>query len=155
MPSKEEAYLHDDIAKAQRGLREGQLLIVSVVGSAHNKAEFVDDFVNTAQLAVRAGANVIEANFSCPNVVTGEGKIYSNPDQVFDIASKMVRALGDVPLLIKVGVFDEPAQMKNVIKAAARAKVKGIAGINTLSMKVSPLSKSFCAFFFFLFYSIS
>lgn len=136
MPSQDSAFLLEDIAKAKKGISEGQVLIVSVVGSSCDKSEFVDDFVNTALLAVRAGASIIEANFSCPNVVTGEGKIYSNPNGVFDIASAMTRALGDVPLLIKMGVFEEQEQLKSVIKAAARAKVRGICGINTLSMKV-------------------
>lgn len=136
MPSKDAAFLQEDIGKALKGISEGQVMIVSVVGSATDKSEFVDDFVNTARIAVNAGAPIIEANFSCPNVVTGEGKIYSNPDAVYNIASSMVRSLGDTPLLIKVGVFDDPQQMRNVFKAAARAKVRGIAGINTLSMKV-------------------
>ena len=149
MPSKDAAFLHDDITKAHQGLSEGQVLIVSVVGSATDKSEFVDDFVNTAQLAVKAGAKIIEANFSCPNVCTGEGKIYSNPEGVYNIASAMVRALGDVPLLIKMGVFDDPEQLRSVIKAAARAGVRGICGINTLSMKVlsSSLSSLFLVFF--------
>jgi len=136
MPSKDAAFLHEDIGKAVQGIKEGQVLIVSVVGSTTEKAEFVDDFVTTALLAVKAGATIIEANFSCPNVVTGEGKIYSNPDGVYNIASALVKALGHIPLLIKVGVFDDPAQMRNVFKAAARAGVRGISGINTLSMKV-------------------
>lgn len=137
MPSKDAAFLHEDIGRALKGISEGQVMIVSVVGSATDKSEFVDDFVNTAKIAANAGARIIEANFSCPNVVTGEGKIYSNPDGVYNIASSMVKALGDVPLLIKVGVFEEPDQMRSVFKAAARTGVRGIAGINTLSMKVS------------------
>ncbi len=143
MPSKDAQFLMEDIKRAKEGISDGQVLIVSVVGSACDKAEFVDDFVNTAKLAVNAGANIIEANFSCPNVVTGEGKIYSNPNGVYDIASAMVRALGDIPLIIKVGVFDQPDQMKEVFKAATRAKVRGICGINTLSMQVIFITSSF------------
>jgi len=136
MPSREAEFLYTDIRKAKDELAEGQLLIVSVVGSACDKADFVDDYIRAAQIAVKAGAPVVEANFSCPNVVTGEGKIYSNPNAVQEIAASLVKSLGDVPLLIKVGVFDDKDQMRETFKAAARAGVKGISGINTLSMKV-------------------
>jgi len=136
MPSREEEFLHKDIHKAKTELKDGQLLIVSIVGSACDKKDFVDDYIRAAQIAVNSGAEVIEANFSCPNVVTGEGKIYSSPSGVYDIASSIVKSLGHIPLLIKVGVFDDKAQMREVFKAAARAGVKGICGINTLSMKV-------------------
>jgi len=107
-----------------------------VVGSACEKHDFVQDFIQASSVAVRAGASIIEANFSCPNVVTGEGKIYSNASSVYEIASKMVNALGSTPLILKMGVFDKKEEMKEVFEAAARAGVRGIAGINTLSMKV-------------------
>lgn len=136
MPSREAEFLYTDIKKARDELEEGQLLIVSVVGSASDKKDFVDDYIRAAKIAVDAGAPVIEANFSCPNVVTGEGKIYSNPVAVEEIASSLVKAIGNIPLLIKVGVFDDKDQMRAMFKAAARAGVKGISGINTLSMKV-------------------
>jgi dihydroorotate dehydrogenase len=136
MPSREAEFLYTDIRKAKDELAEGQLLIVSVVGSACDKKDFVDDYIRAAKIGTDAGAPVIEANFSCPNVVTGEGKIYSNPVAVEEIASNLVKSLGDVPLLIKVGVFDDKEQMREMFKAAARAGVKGISGINTLSMKV-------------------
>jgi len=136
MPSREAEFLYTDIRKAKNELAEGQLLIVSVVGSACDKSDFVEDYVRAAKIGVDAGAPIIEANFSCPNVVTGEGKIYSNPVAVEEIASSLVKSLGDVPLLIKVGVFDDKDQMREMFKAAVRAGVKGISGINTLSMKV-------------------
>jgi dihydroorotate dehydrogenase (NAD+) catalytic subunit len=136
MPSREAEFLYADIKKAKDELSEGQVLIVSVVGSACDKKDFVDDYVRATKIAVDAGAPIVEANFSCPNVVTGEGKIYSNPVAVEEIASTLVKSLGDIPLLIKVGVFDDKDQMREMFKAAVRAGVKGIAGINTLSMKV-------------------
>jgi len=136
MPSREAAFLHQDIQTAKAALSEGQALVVSVVGSACNKKDFVEDFINTAKIAVDAGASIIEANFSCPNVVTGEGKIYNNDHSVYEIGGSMVKALGEVPLVLKVGVFEEKEEMKKVFEAAARAGVRGIAGINTLSMKV-------------------
>eukprot|EP01112_Ceratiomyxa_fruticulosa_P006202 TRINITY_DN16991_c0_g1_i1.p1 TRINITY_DN16991_c0_g1~~TRINITY_DN16991_c0_g1_i1.p1 ORF type:complete len:442 (+),score=88.84 TRINITY_DN16991_c0_g1_i1:135-1328(+) len=146
MPSRDREYLKEDIKKAREGIKEGQVLIVSVVGSVgggcSNKEEgsndFFDDYVNTAVFAVQCGAQMIEANFSCPNVVTGEGKIYSNPSSVFEISSRMVKELNktNTPLIIKVGVFDSEILMRQVFHQAVLAGVKGICGINTLSMKV-------------------
>eukprot|EP01113_Clastostelium_recurvatum_P025873 TRINITY_DN3108_c0_g1_i5.p1 TRINITY_DN3108_c0_g1~~TRINITY_DN3108_c0_g1_i5.p1 ORF type:complete len:245 (+),score=73.65 TRINITY_DN3108_c0_g1_i5:64-798(+) len=90
MPSRDKEYLRQDIRAARDGLEEGQVLIVSVVGTpggcnAPATHDFFQDFVDTAVFAAESGAQIIEANFSCPNVVTGEGKLYGNPDVVYKV----------------------------------------------------------------------
>jgi dihydroorotate dehydrogenase (NAD+) catalytic subunit len=139
MPSRSPEYLRFDIAKANAQTKKGQVLIVSIVGSPTQKEqpkEFISNFIETACFAKDCGAKIIEANFSCPNVSTGEGCIYYNPDVVQEISTKLVKALNGVPLIIKVGIFPEKHLMKRTFMAAAKAGVRGISGINTISMKV-------------------
>jgi dihydroorotate dehydrogenase len=131
-PSRSQKYLEEDIPKAKACLKKGQLLIVSVFGTTK------EEYVETARLAKMWGAPVVEANFSCPNVGKSEGSLYTNAESVYAIASKMVQALRSTPLVIKVGVFPSPIQMRAVLIAAARAGVRAVSGINTISMKVSP-----------------
>ncbi len=136
MPSSSREFLVEDIAKAKAALQKGQLMIVSVVGTPGETEDLADDYVAAAEIALAGGAEVIEANFSCPNVVTGEGHIYTNPDTVAHIAKKLVAVLGDVPLVIKIGVFQDKALMREVLIAAAGAGVQAVCGINTIGMKV-------------------
>jgi len=113
MPSKSREFLEEDIPRANEYLTEGQIMIVSVVGTASfsndkvaDSTNFIRDFVETALFAKKCGAKMIEANFSCPNVTTGEGSIYQNPSSVHCIAKAIVQALGDdCPLILKVGAF--------------------------------------------------
>lgn len=136
MPSKDCDYLLRDIEKANNSIRKGQVMIVSVVGTPQEGINFVQDFRKTASIAKEAGAKIIEANFSCPNVTTGEGSIYTNPDTVYNLARNLVQEIGDIPLVIKVGYFTDIENMKKVFINAARAGVRAICGINTMGMKV-------------------
>lgn len=136
MPSSSREFLVEDIARANKDIAEGQVLIISVVGTPREGEDFVEDFVRTAQIAASAGAQIIEANFSCPNVVSGEGNICYNPESVFKIASQIVKAIGDIPLIIKVGYYADSIVLQKVLIAAARAGVRAVCGINTIGMKV-------------------
>jgi dihydroorotate dehydrogenase len=142
MPSQSPDFLLEDIDRANRSLQEGQVMIVSVVGTPNRGMSFAEDFVHTAILAVEAGAKIVEANFSCPNVEKAEGILYNSPETVHEYTRLIAKAIQPVPLLIKVGVFPNVHQMKSVFLAAARGGCAGICGINTVSMKIDPpLSK--------------
>jgi dihydroorotate dehydrogenase len=130
MPSQSPEFLEEDIPRANSGLGEGQVLVVSIVGGSEQ------DFVNTALLAKKSGAKIIEANFSCPNVKSKEGSLYTNPEEVFQVCSALTDVLKEVPLIIKVGVFPDSRVMKEVLIAMARSGARAISGINTISQKV-------------------
>lgn len=136
MPSKSPSFLEEDIPKANASLKKGQVMIVSVVGTPRSGISFIDDFVAAAKLAKNCGAKIIEANFSCPNVDKNEGCLYMSPDTVSAIGSALVKAIAPIPLIIKVGLFASTQQMQDVMLAAARANIRSIAGINTISMSV-------------------
>ncbi len=136
MPSKSPEFLHEDIPRANASLREGQVMVVSVVGSVRENCTFIEDFVQAALLAKSAGAKIIEANFSCPNVDKSAGCLYMSPATVLDLGVAIVKAIAPIPLIIKVGTFSSDDQMRDVFCAAAKAGIRAISGINTVSMSV-------------------
>lgn len=119
------------IAQARALLSSEQILIVSVYGSGNNRQEQIDDFVATAHIATLGGAHIIEANLSCPNINNNE-YIYKDPALVHDICKAITTATPDIPLIIKVGVFDTLEQTRAVILAAHAAGASGICGINSI-----------------------
>ena len=136
IPSRDESFLLEDIQRANRELAPGQVMIVSVVGTHREGEDYIEDFVETARIALKAGAKIIEIDLSCPNVSACEGSLYTNLDALYEISSKVKQLIGEIPLIIKVGVIDTPELMKSIMVEAKRAGVDAICGINTVSMKV-------------------
>lgn len=136
MPSQDPDFLRTDIARAKAALKPGQLLIVSAVGTPRPGQDFTADFMEAVTMAKEFGGEIVEANFSCPNVCTGEGSLYTNPETVKDLGSKLVEALGGTPLILKIGFFRDLQIMRQVFIAAAQAGVRGISGLNSVAMKV-------------------
>ncbi len=139
MPSRSRDYIAKDIARGNRNLKRGQVMPVSVVGTPKPQGsfmEFVLDFVDVAVFAKECGAKIIEANFSCPNVCTREGSIYTDPKSAYTIAKELVKALQGTPLIVKLGLFPNESLMKETLVACAKAGVQAICGINTISMKI-------------------
>jgi orotate phosphoribosyltransferase len=129
--SMDPEFTKSDIAKAKQSLLEGQVLIVSIFGNT------VDEWIQTAQLAVEGGADIIEVNFSCPNLNTNNEPIYLRPDDVFYITHAIVQSIpAHIPLIIKCGVFTDHTLMRDMLVAAAHAGAQGICGINSVPMKV-------------------
>lgn len=135
-PSMPRDFLMHDISAARSSLSKGQVLIVSVFGSPEFAADIQEDFVQAALLAKEAGAHIIEANFSCPNLNNKAGCIYADPENSHAIAAAMVKAISPVPLLVKMGRFYDKEQLRQVLIGLAKAGVRGICGINTVAMKV-------------------
>jgi dihydroorotate dehydrogenase len=138
MPSKSPDFLLQDIESAKRSLSKGQVMIVSIVGTPNRGISFADDFVRAALLAREAGAPLIEANFSCPNVDKADGILYQSPETVHEYTRLIATAIHPIPLILKVGVFESRHQMKSVLLAAARGGAKAICGINSVSMEIHP-----------------
>ncbi|MEM1282208.1 MAG: dihydroorotate dehydrogenase [Chlamydiota bacterium] len=138
MPSRSHEYLAKDIPKAMKLLHRGQVMIVSIVGTPNGNDfdSFLQDFITVAKQAKEYGAKIIEANFSCPNVTTGEGELHTNPETVRTLTSALTKAIGDIPLIIKVGIFEDLRVMEETLIAAAQGGARAICGINTISMKV-------------------
>jgi dihydroorotate dehydrogenase (NAD+) catalytic subunit len=136
MPSMCQEFLLEDLANANDHLAPGQVLVVSFVGTPVEGEDFFKDFVEGAVFCKDAGAKILEANFSCPNVVSKEGSLYMSADSVFTLGKKIKSAVKSTPLIIKVGLFPDKESMRKVFIAAAKAGVDAISGINTISMQV-------------------
>ncbi len=132
-----------DIAQARKSLTEGQVLIVSVFGTEQMERTLIEDFAYTAQLAQESGAHIIEANLACPNIASCK-PMHIDAKLVYEISKKIVKSI-KIPLIIKVGTFENQQQLKETLYAAARAGVRGVCGINTIPMNVvdSNLQASF------------
>ncbi len=135
MPSKDVVEWQADIELANSYLIEGQVMPVSVAGTPGPGVDLADDYARLAAMAVEAGAKIIEANYSCPNVDTGEGAIFCDPESSAKISKKIRAAIGNTPLFIKMGFFPDAAVLKKVVAANAPF-IDGIAGINTVTMNV-------------------
>lgn len=136
IPSQDRDFLLKDIARANDLMAEGQVLIVSIVGTPREGEDFVQDFALASRLAKEGGAKIIEADFSCPNVASCEGSIHTDPPSVYKISKAIREEIGATPLVIKLGVIEEKERLEQVMIAAARAGVDAVCGINTVSMKV-------------------
>lgn len=124
-----------DIAQARQSLHEGQVLIVSVYGSGDSVEHQAADFAAAATLAYQGGAHCIEANLSCPHV-GGQGLVYQNPETVAAICKAIDQAVPSLPLIIKVGIFENKESLRATLRAAAQAGARGVCGINTVPVRV-------------------
>lgn len=133
-PSRDREFLAADIARSRDCLHEGQVLVVSCVGSEWPETTFSQDYVDTARFAKEVGAPIIEINFSCPNVSSRDSSLYLDPEGAFDIASKVVKAVAPIPVIVKTGVFPNLDSQRALFLAMARAGVQALCGINTIPM---------------------
>lgn len=138
MPSMAPEIWREDVRRARKGLATGQILIVSVVATpAENPTpdEVADDFAKCAAWAAEAGADAIEANFSCPNVCSAEGSIYMDPAFSRQIGLRIRGAIGQMPLLLKIGQYKTSDEMRRFLQAL-NGVANGITLVNAISRPV-------------------
>lgn len=138
MPSMQPEVWREDVARTKEGLLPGQALIVSVVATPQEgwgREEVAEDFAKCARWAAEAGADVVEANFSCPNVCTAEGTIYQDADLSRFIAGETRSAVGDKPLLLKLGHFPERDRLREFLRAMDGV-ASGLTLVNGISRPV-------------------
>ena len=122
MPSVAPEVWRPDIREARSKLRDGQILIVSVVATPSetpSRESITADFAQCAAWAVESGADVIEANLSCPNVCSAEGTIYHDPEFCRAVSTRIREAIGPKPLLLKTGLFADSDAMLRFLHAVA------------------------------------
>lgn len=142
MPSRAPEKWMPDVEAAVKALRDEQILIVSVVGTyeLYKGDALLDDFVEVARMAERAGAKAIELNLSCPNTLAEDGDgmgkpICENPGHTRAIVQAVRSGLKpDTKLVAKLGYL-APIRLAEVIEPIAE-EVDAIAGINTWQVKV-------------------
>jgi dihydroorotate dehydrogenase (NAD+) catalytic subunit len=132
MPSKAPEVWMADVAKARAALGPRQVLIVSVVATpaeGGGERELVADFANLTAMAREAGAHVVVANLSCPNVCTAEGEIFHDARLSGKVARAMRKAAGRVPVLLKIGHLPERRHLASVLKAVS-GHASGVVMVN-------------------------
>src|SRR3954462_10916275 len=138
LPSMAPEVWREDVTRAKQGLSPGQVLIVSVVATPPDGATvdaFATDFALCAAWAAEAGADIVEANFSCPNVCSAEGSVYLDAKLSRAIACRIRSALGRTPLLLKVGDFGSAARLSDFLRA-----VSGVAdGVTMVNCLIRPV----------------
>lgn len=138
MPSKEPAGWREDVARARERLAHGQVLSVSVVASpaeGWGVLEIAEDFRQLAAWAKDAGAQAVEANLSCPNVRTAEGQLYQSSDASRMICERVREALGETPLVLKIGLFERREQAEAFIEAV-EPYAAALSSVNSMSAYV-------------------
>lgn len=138
-PSRGPEFWVDDLKKAVSHQGDGQLLIMSVVGSIQDgfsEEDYWNDFAHAAELAASTGVEAIELNLSCPNVAT-EGVLCYNPEAVVEISKRAKEAVGNVPLIGKFGYFstDQQELLEQIITDASEY-LSAISAINTIAAPV-------------------
>ena len=122
-----------DIFKHLKENYPGKFLLASIMGRNEEEWEYL------SRAVTEAGADAIELNFSCPNMV--EDGTGSDVGQCPDLVELFTRAAcrgTNIPVIAKltpnVGTMSEAAE------AAKRGGAKGIAAINTIKslIEVSP-----------------
>lgn len=116
------------LAQARRSLLTGQIMVVSVYGAGETEEEVVNDFVFLAQRVQEIGIHAVELNLSCPNV---KGWSYTNREFVQRVV-RSVKQVVAIPVTVKVGVFIDDQQARDIICAIAHAGAQGISGINSI-----------------------
>lgn len=129
----------EDLKKALEYEKEGQLLIMSVVGTIQDgfsQDDYYDDFAKAAKLAASAGVKTIEINLSCPNVAN-EGILCYTKEAVITVCKRVKEAIGDVPLIAKFGYFsaEQEGLLEEILKEI-QPYIAAISAINTLPAPV-------------------
>jgi dihydroorotate dehydrogenase len=138
MPSADPREWQADLRMAAQALPHGKALIVSVVASPEphwSLQEIAVDFARCAELAIAAGAQIIEANLSCPNVCSAEGTLYHDGAASRIVARQIRDAIGNVPLLLKIGLFPDAAKLSEFLHGI-HGIADGITLVNCITREV-------------------
>ena len=131
MPSADPEVWVADLAHAKSLLSPGQVLVLSVVGTADDpNDDLISDFVRCGRLASEAKPHALEINLSCPNVYGDEGSLCSNPEAAGLICKRLADKVRDIPILVKIGYLPEP-QLKALFLAVYK-HISGFTAINTM-----------------------
>lgn len=137
VPSLDPVEWMADVSRARGMLTEGQILIVSVMGTPEAAADhdaLAAQFARTAAMAVEAGAHAIEANLSCPNT-GGDQPIFRSVAASRVVLAAIRSEVGpDVPVVAKIGYL--PAPELGELFEHTHDLLQGITAINTVAVPV-------------------
>lgn len=138
MPSVDPEDWQADLERTRRHLPAHKVLSVSVVGTVQpgwSIDDLADDYAGCARQAVKVGADTIEVNFSCPNVATCDGQLYQQPADAAVVAQAVREAIGDVPLIVKIGHVRTAEEAHRLLDAISRF-IQALAMTNSVAATV-------------------
>lgn len=141
MPAQPVAVWQRDVARARAAAGPEQVLAVSVVGTADpgdGPATFAADFARTAALAAEAGAPVIEANLSCPNV-GGHGLLCHDIPAARAVCQAIRDQVPDRPLLVKLGNWPATPAGQDALAGLVAALAPLVAGFSAINAVPYPV----------------
>jgi dihydroorotate dehydrogenase (NAD+) catalytic subunit len=141
MPAQPVAVWQADVARARDAAGPGQALVVSVVGTADpgaGPAEFAADFARVAALAAEAGAPIIEANLSCPNV-GGHGLLCHDVARARMVTAAIRDRVADRPLLVKLGSYPGTPAGQDALAGLVDALAPYVAGFSAINAVPYPV----------------
>ncbi|MFN0071272.1 MAG: hypothetical protein ACKVVP_07255 [Chloroflexota bacterium] len=135
-----------DVKATKHHIGRGQVFIVSVLGHpeiTESDSKLAHQFANAAEMAVDAGADIIELNLSCPNT----GHRQANADQICKdpaMSAMVVRAVqerigGRAPVFIKISFLDHGTLGQLLAACTDRGiperGIQGVVAINTFPVR--------------------
>jgi len=138
MPSRDPGVWMPDVARARALIGPRQVLLVSVVATVAagtTAADIAGDFGDLAAMAREAGAQVVEANLSCPNVHSAEGDLFLDAELSGRIARALRAGAGTLPVLLKIGHVPDDARLGALLRAVD-GQASGLVIVNGLSRPV-------------------
>lgn len=137
VPSKDPKIWKEDVKEAISYEGPGQILVLSFMGTVKKNQtpeEFVADYALAAKLSKETGAKVLETNLSCPNI-GNEGLVCYDLDITEKICYAVRQEIGDTPLILKVGYYNDYEDIKK-LALIAKKYAQAIAVINTIPAEI-------------------
>jgi dihydroorotate dehydrogenase len=111
-----------DVSRAKDRLGPGQILIVSVVGTAvpgGDEEALALDYARCAAWAAEAGADVIEVHLACPLADPGEGRLIYEDTRLSAYILDRVRTTVARPIVATLGAFRSPRVLHETLTKLA------------------------------------
>lgn len=137
VPSRDPKVWQEDVKKSIAHAREGQVVILSFMGTVRKNQtedEFVADYALAAKQSVETGAKILEVNLSCPNI-GNEGLVCFNLGTTKKVCEAVRKEIGNTPLIAKIAYFADESVLQILVKEIGNF-VQAISSVNTLPAKV-------------------
>lgn len=137
VPSKDPEFWQNDVKKALKYEKKGQLLILAFMGTVRKNQtirQFIEDFAKAATLSKQTGTKVLEINLSCPNLEK-KGLVCYDLKTTEKICKAVRIAIGNTPLIVKVGYYREFKDIETIAKIV-NEYADAIATINTIQFSI-------------------
>jgi len=138
VPSTSPKIWQHDMQNAVKSAQKGQVLIGSFQGTTNESGsinDYINDFVLASQLVKETGAQILEANLSCPNE-GGSNLLCFDTKKTTQIVKEIKKAIGkNTPLIIKMAYFENDNKLEEFVNSVAEY-IDGISAINTIPAKI-------------------